>query len=78
MELDFEKLPNGKLRPLRLFRPYFNQEESIRSLVIYNPEGGPDYGLYGQTQNPLCSDNYKQWSNGTGLTIRYPKQKSYR
>jgi len=50
MELEFDK----DMQTIRTFRPYINQEEGSRSLIIYNPEGGPNYGLYTSNPYPLC------------------------
>lgn len=51
MELEFDR----QFNIIRKFRPYINQEEGSRSLIVYNPEG-PFYGLYTQDPYPLCAD----------------------
>lgn len=48
MELEFDR----NMKIVRRFRPYINQEEKY--LAIYNPEGGPYYGLYSNNYYTSC------------------------
>lgn len=81
MELQFDE----NMQTVRQFRPYINQEEGARSLIIYNPEGGPYYGLYTQNPYPLCTkqghichyENHETRDTKEFLTI-YPHLKVYR
>ena len=38
----------------RSYRPYISQEESTRSVALYNPDKPRHYGLYDSTQ-PYCT-----------------------
>ncbi len=57
MEFYFDQ--NGKI--LQLGRPYINEEEFGRSIAIYNPEGGPHYGLYSNLYYPNCASKGYYW-----------------
>jgi len=52
----------------REFRPYIDQEESDRSVPLYDPNNGFHYGLY-QTAQPTCMSfssmlqQYQQYSD---------------
>ena len=50
MEMDFDK----NMNIVRSFRPYINYENTNRSFIIYNPEGGPNYGLYTNNYYSAC------------------------
>jgi hypothetical protein len=76
MELEFDK----DMNTFRIFRPYINQEEGSRSLIIYNPEGGPDYGLYTSDPYPLCADKGHACYFKSHLPCSYhidPSQREY-
>uniref|UniRef100_A0A6C0JS68 Uncharacterized protein n=1 Tax=viral metagenome TaxID=1070528 RepID=A0A6C0JS68_9ZZZZ len=54
MEFEFDK--NFKI--VRKLRPYINMEETNKNIVIFNPENGPDYGLYSNKYFNSCSDPF--------------------
>lgn len=79
MELEFDK----ELNTVRKYRPYINQEEGSRSIIIYNPEGGPFYGLYTPNPYPLCADKchacYVEQNKGKNYynTKLFPHERIY-
>jgi hypothetical protein len=59
MQMYFDK--NGQI--LRINRPYINHEETGQVFAIYNPEGGPHYGLYDVNPYPYCQVGNYFWPN---------------
>ena len=47
-------------RRVQMYRPYIDQEDSVRSLTLYNPFVPYHYGLYDQAQ-PSCMSWQKQF-----------------